>query len=150
MHKVVSTRRSVKVWLLALVVAVAVPLGVVWSQDYEAPTGDLATQLATAIQHSGFSATAGEHAMAVRHLGHVLNCIAGEGGEGFNADWGHPCGGQGAGIANDLASHPAASDLRIVVEAARQLAMQGVADGSLGAVQAAARGVSALLSVFAP
>lgn len=43
MHKVVSTRRSVKVWLLALVVAVAVPLGVVWSQDYEAPTGDLAT-----------------------------------------------------------------------------------------------------------
>ncbi|MBX3143256.1 MAG: hypothetical protein KF813_05850 [Trueperaceae bacterium] len=150
MHKVVATRRSVKVWLMALVLAVAVPLGVVWSQDYEAPTGDLATQLATAIQHAGFSATAGEHAMAARHLGHVLNCIAGEGGDGFNAEWGHPCNGQGAGIANDLASHPAAADLAIVVEAARQLAMQGVADGSLGSVQAAANGVRALLSVFAP
>ncbi len=150
MHQVRSSRNPLKVWSLALLLAVALPLGAVWSQDYDAPSGDLATQLATAIQHAGFSASAGEHAMAVRHLGHVLNCIAGAGGDGFNGDWGHPCDGQGAGIANDLASHPAAADLAIVVEAARQLAAQGVTEGSLGSVQAAANGVRALLSVFAP
>lgn len=136
--------------VLALLLVMALPLGAVSSQDYAAPSGALATQLGTAIQHAGFSAAATEHEMAVRHLGHVLNCIAGAGGEGFNADWGHPCDGQGAGIASDLASHPAAADLAIVVEAARQLAMQGVGESSLGAVQAAAFGVQALLGVFAP
>lgn len=134
----------------ALVLALVLPIGAVTSQEYAAPSGDLATQLATAVQHAGFSASATEHAMAVRHLGHVLNCLAGAGGDGFNAEWGHPCDGQGAGIVADLASHPAAADLAIVVEAARQLAAQGVAEGSLGAVQAAAYGVQALLGVFAP
>lgn len=140
--------RNANVRLIALLFAALVPLTFVSSQGYQAPTGALATQLGTAIQHAGFSASAGELPMAVRHLGHVLNCIAGAGGDGFNAEWGHPCEGQGDGIANDLSSHPAAADLTILVEAARQLAMQGVGESSLGAVQAAANGVAALLGVF--
>ncbi len=130
-------------------VALALAIGVVSSQMIEAPTGALATELQTAIQHSGFSASAEELGMASRHLGHVLNCIVGEGGEGFNADWGHPCGGQGAGIASDLSSHPQAADLAAVVEAARALAAQGVEQQSLLAVQSAAAGVGALLQVIA-
>ncbi len=133
----------------AVALALVLGVGVVWSQMVEAPSGELATQLQTAIQHAGFSAGAEDLAMASRHLGHVLNCIVGEGGEGFNADWGHPCGGQGAGIANDLASHPQAADLQALVESARALAAQGVSQQSLLAVQSAAAGVAALLQVIA-
>lgn len=140
-----------KRYLLKTAVALALVLGAgqVSSQMVEAPTGALATQLQTAIQHSGFSAGAPDLAMASRHLGHVLNCLVGEGGDGFNAEWGHPCGGQGAGIANDLASHPQAADLQALVDAAIQLAAQGVNQQSLLAVQSAAAGIAALLQVIA-
>jgi hypothetical protein len=133
----------------AAVLVVALGAGVVSSQMIEAPSGELATQLQTAIQHAGFSASAEDQAMASRHLGHVLNCIVGEGGDGFNADWGHPCGGQGAGIMNDIASHPQAADLQALVDSARELAAQGVSQQSLLAVQSAAAGVAALLQVIA-
>lgn len=133
----------------AVSLALVLGAGYVSSQMVEAPSGALAAQLQTAIQHAGFSASAEDLAMASRHLGHVLNCIVGEGGEGFNADWGHPCGGQGAGIMNDLSSHPQAADLQALVETARQLAAQGVTQESLLAVQAAAAGVGALLLVIA-
>ncbi|HET8986129.1 MAG TPA: hypothetical protein VFN03_10255 [Trueperaceae bacterium] len=122
--------------------------GIVSSQMIEAPSGNLATQLATAVTHAGFSANAEAIEMATTHLGHVLNCIVGTGGEGFNADWGNPCGSQGEGIINELASHPQAADLQALVESARALAAQGVTQTSLVAVQTAAAGVAALLSVI--
>ncbi len=131
------------------VLALLLGAGLVSSQSIEAPTGELGTQLQTAIQHAGFAASAEDQAMASRHLGHVLNCLVGEGGDGFNADWGHPCGGQGAGIANDLASHPQAADLQAVIDSARALAAQGVTQQSLLAVQAAAAAVGAMLQVIA-
>lgn len=109
----------------------------------------LETQLATAVQHAGFAMSAEDHAMAVRHLGHVLNCIAGEEGEGFDGSWGHPCAGQGAGILTDVDAHAQAADLAALLAAAHGLAMQGVTEGSLGAVHAAAAGVRALLEVLA-
>ncbi len=142
-------RRNRNPWI-AIAMAVALLLGTIGvSQAYDAASGDLATQLGTAIQHSGFSAAAEEHAMAVRHLGHVLNCIAGEGGVGFDSSWGHPCGGQGAGILSDLSSHPQADDLAILAMVAHELAMEGLTQESLGSVQAAAYGVQALLRVIA-
>lgn len=106
------------------------------------------TQLTTAVQHAGFSMEADDQAMAVRHLGHVLNCIAGEGGEGFDASWGHPCAGQGEGLMNDIVGHTDGDDLMVVLRAAHSLASVGVAEGSVAAVQAAAAGVRALLLVI--
>ena len=135
--------------ILTLALAAMLLGGVASSQMIEAPSGALAEQLTTAITHAGFSAAAEDQAMASRHLGHVLNCLVGEGGEGFNADWGHPCGGQGAGIMNDLAGHPQAADLELLVANAHELAMQGVTQESLTAVQAAAAGVAGLLQVIA-
>ena len=135
--------------ILTLALAAMLLGGVASAQMIEAPSGALAEQLTTAITHSGFSAGAAELAMASTHLGHVLNCLVGEGGEGFNVDWGHPCGGQGAGIASDLASHPQSADLQALVDNAIQLAMWGVTQESLTAVQAAAAGVGALLQVIA-
>lgn len=134
----------------AMVLAITALLlgGYALSQMVEAPSGALAEQLTTAVTHAGFSAAAEDQAMASRHLGHVLNCLVGEGGDGFNAEWGHPCGGQGAGIVNDLASHPQAADLQPLVDAARDLAAQGVQQQSLVAVQAAAAAVGAILGVI--
>jgi hypothetical protein len=128
--------------LMVMLVALVMPLGAVFSQD------ELDTQLATAIQHAGFAMGAEELGMAVRHLGHVLNCIVGEGGEGFGADWGHPCGDQGSGIAVDLEAHAQYPDVIVLVDAARALAQEGVAQESLGAVHAAAAGVRALLEAL--
>jgi len=128
--------------LLVLAIAVLATSGAVFAQDA------FETQLATAVQHAEFSMGAADIDMAVRHLGHVLNCIAGEGGEGFDGSWGHPCDGQGAGIMNDIAGHAAADDLMAVLRSAHGLAMAGVEAGSLGAVQAAAAGVRALLMVI--
>jgi len=119
--------------------------GAAQAQSLEA----LETQVATAVQHAGFSASADEHAMAVRHLGHVLNCIAGEDGEGFDGAWGHPCAGQGSGILVDVEAHAHAADVAALLAAAHALAMQGVTAESLGAVHAAAAGVRALLEVLA-
>jgi len=110
--------------------------------------GAFATQLATAVQHAEFSMGSDDHAVAVRHLGHVLNCIAGVGGEGFDGSWGHPCDGQGSGLLTDLADQSRADDLAVVLRAAHALAMAGVEEGSLGAVRAAAAGVRALLVVI--
>jgi hypothetical protein len=125
------------------VVALALVAGVVLAQE----GGALETQLNTAIAHAGFSSEADALEMAQRHLGHVLNCIEGEGGKHFNAAWGHPCGGQGEGIANDLASHPMAEDVALLIDAARGLAVAGVQAERLAAVQNAARGVRALLEL---
>jgi hypothetical protein len=105
----------------------------------------LDTQLETAVQHAGFSMNADEHAAAQRHLGHVLNCIAGEGGEGFDGSWGHPCAGQGAGIWSDVEAHAESAAAMLLVRSAHALAMEGVQAESLAEVRAAASGVRALL-----
>lgn len=140
--------RPTRILVLVLALTALIAGGIASSQTIEAPSGAFAEQLGTAITHAGFSATAEDQAMASRHLGHVLNCLVGEGGAGFNADWGHPCSGQGAGIANDLAGHPQAPDLQALVDSAVALASQGVTQQSLTAVQAAAAGVAALLQVI--
>jgi hypothetical protein len=105
----------------------------------------LDTQVATAVQHAGFSMNADALDSARQHLGHVLNCIAGEGGEGFDGSWGHPCGGQGAGILSDAEAHADAAAVTLLVRSAHALAMEGVQAESLGEVRAAAAGVRALL-----
>jgi hypothetical protein len=115
---------------------------------HEAAAASFSTQVATATTHAGFSAGADAHAMAVTHLGHVLNCFEGEAGEHFDGSWGHPCGGQGMGIAADLDGHPMQAELAPLVQAAHELARQGVQLDSLAAVQRAAAGVQALLELI--
>lgn len=114
-----------------------------------AAQGAFGAQLATAVQHAEFSMSADDHDMAVRHLGHVLNCIAGEGGEGFDGSWGHPCGAQGAGLVSDVAGVSNAEAIEAVLRAAHGLALDGVDTASIAAVHASAAGVRALLQVIA-
>ena len=54
--------------------------------------------VATAAQHAGLAAAAGELAGVRRHLHHTLNCLVGPDGEGFDASAGNPCNSAGGAI----------------------------------------------------
>jgi polysaccharide deacetylase 2 family uncharacterized protein YibQ len=141
------TKTAVRRWFAWVLAVVAI--GGLGTAQAQTSLEALEAQLTTAVQHAEFSMTAADHAMALRHLGHVLNCIAGEEGDGFDGSWGHPCGGQGLGIVQDVAAHPHAADVAALLAAAHELAKQGVNGETLGAVHAAAAGVRALLQVLA-
>ena len=59
---------------------------------------DAAQATAVAVQHAGFAADAGDLAGAQRHLHHVLNCLVGPEGEGFDQAAGNPCAQPGGAI----------------------------------------------------
>jgi len=134
-----NTRR----WTAALLIAALLGLGgASLAQDA------FGAQLQTAIQHAGFAVEAADRDGAVQHLGHVLNCIVGEGGEGFDAARGNPCSGLGVGIESDVEAYPLVEDVRLLVVAARQLAQAGLEAPSLDGVRAAAAGVRAILTTL--
>lgn len=54
--------------------------------------------IATAAQHAGMAAGSTNLAGAQRHLHHVLNCLVGPDGEGFDAAPGNPCAAAGGAI----------------------------------------------------
>ena len=62
-----------------------------------------ASQIATAIQHAGLSASQEAAEGAMRHLHHAVNCIEGPNGSNFDVSAGYPCAAQeGNGILNDM------------------------------------------------
>jgi hypothetical protein len=64
--------------------------------------GDVAKQMATAEAHAGFAVKAADLAGVQMHLHHVVNCIVGPSGTGFDATPGNPCKDQGSGIMPDF------------------------------------------------
>lgn len=52
----------------------------------------------TAAQHAGFAAGGTDIAGVRTHLHHVLNCLVGPEGEGFDAARGNPCAASGGAI----------------------------------------------------
>jgi hypothetical protein len=83
---------------------------------------DEAQELATAGQHAGMSAGSTDIKMVHTHLHHVINCLVGEGGDGYDAAEANPCKGQGKGGIPD-----AAADKRANLEAAVAKAKECVA-----------------------
>src|SRR4029079_752090 len=53
--------------------------------------------ITTAANHAGLAANAGSIEMVRTHLHHVLNCLVGPGGDGFDAAPGNPCAMAGGG-----------------------------------------------------
>ena len=51
-----------------------------------------------AANHANLAANAGAIEMVHTHLHHVLNCLVGPGGQGFDAAPGNPCGQAGGAI----------------------------------------------------
>ncbi len=66
-----------------------------------AVAGDFKQQVATATAHAGMAAAATEEKMVRGHLQHVINCLVGPAGEGFDAAQANPCKDQGFGAIQD-------------------------------------------------
>lgn len=114
-----------------------------------APSGDVKTELKTAITHAGFAGGGETLGSVQQHLGHTLNCIEGTKGRNFNQSWGHVCQGQGNGILVDLKAALGGAGFMLVAEQADSLALAGIKSKDLAEARNAAKGVGALLTVVA-
>lgn len=59
---------------------------------------DAQQAIGIATTHAGLAANAGNINVVHTHLHHVLNCLVGPGGDGFDAMAGNPCGMAGGAI----------------------------------------------------
>jgi hypothetical protein len=66
-----------------------------------AARADVAAEVTTAATHAGLSAGSGTLPQAQMHLHHVLNCLLGPDGKGFDATAANPCKAQGNGAIPD-------------------------------------------------
>jgi len=62
---------------------------------------DEAQEVTTAGQHAGMAAGSADIKMVHLHLHHVVNCLVGPAGDGFDKDAGNPCDGKGNGAIAD-------------------------------------------------
>lgn len=89
-------------WLPALAFALALPaLAQAVQPAPAAGANDAAKEIATAAAHAGMALGAADLKMAQTHLHHVVNCIVGPSGKGFDAQAGNPCKGAGDGALVD-------------------------------------------------
>lgn len=103
-----------------------------------AQNGDVAKELATARTHAQLAAASQSVAVAKLHLHHVLNCLVGPHGHGFDAAAGNPCKGMGDGAEKD-----AGKDRMSMTQVTHALAYarHGLAAKELPDVHKAASGV---------
>jgi hypothetical protein len=60
-------------------------------------------QINTAGKHAGMAAASADLKGVQTHMKHVVNCLVGPGGQGFDAAAGNPCNGQGQGAIPETA-----------------------------------------------
>ncbi|HEY7890445.1 MAG TPA: hypothetical protein VIC29_19655 [Steroidobacteraceae bacterium] len=104
--------------------------------------GDVAKELTTARTHAQLAEASQSVAVAKLHLHHVINCLVGPHGRGFDAAAGNPCKGMGEGAEKDAQTNHAMTThwLDQVVHALAS-ARRGVAAKHLADVHKAASGV---------
>jgi hypothetical protein len=104
--------------------------------------GDAAKEAATAVTHAQLAAASQSVAVTDMHLHHVINCLVGPHGHGFDAKAGNPCHGMGDGAVRD-STHQA--DLHSKALRALAVARHGVAAKDLSAAHEAASKVAQIL-----
>lgn len=97
-----------------------------------AAKGSANTEVSTAHAHALMAQSATMLPMAHTHLQHVINCLVGPKGEGFDASAGDPCKGQGNGALNDVAKD---SPVHGALESALKTANAGLKSDNLTAVK---------------
>ena len=104
------------------------------------------TEVSTARAHAMMAQGASTIAMAHTHLHHVINCLVGPGGQGFDANAGNPCKGQGNGAIPDSAGNSA---LHGKLQGALANAQAGLQANSLATVQSDAGKIAGALQAGA-
>jgi hypothetical protein len=102
--------------------------------------GDPKQQIATAAAHAGMAAASTELKMVTSHLQHVVNCLVGPAGEGYDGAQANPCKDQGFGAMQD-----APMDKMSAVQAAARMARDGVAEADLAKAREKAAATQAAL-----
>lgn len=93
--------------------------------------GGVKTEISTAHTHAMYAKDATSVAVAQVHMHHVINCLVGPKGSGYDAKQADPCKGQGDGALPDSASDNA---LHAKLESALADAQAGLKAESLAAV----------------
>lgn len=104
--------------------------------------GNATTEISTAHAHALMAQTATTVDMAHTHLHHVVNCLVGPSGQGFDASAGNPCKDQGNGAIPDSAKNPT---VQVKLQAALADAQAGIKASSLADAQGEAGKVAATL-----
>ena len=102
------TRRSKAFWILlggGLLVA-ATPSSAI---------ADMRSEAATANTHAGLAANAPDAKTTEMHLHHVINCLVGPNGDGFDPSVGNPCKDQGDGALRDTKDSAEIKALRLAL-----------------------------------
>jgi hypothetical protein len=94
-----------------------------------------------AANHAGLAAAAGDINMVHTHLHHVLNCLVGPGGDGFDATPGNPCANAGGGAIPQTTD--AATKARLTMVAAE--VRTGIAASDVAAAKKAATDAQTML-----
>lgn len=116
-----------------LLLAIALPVGALAGSD-----GAVSKQSTTASAHAGMALGAADLKMVHTHLHHVINCLVGPSGKGFDAAAGNPCKGMGEGAIVD-AKGDAATESKL--HAALTQAEHGVKAATLDGAHADAQQV---------
>ncbi|OOG45912.1 hypothetical protein [Rhodanobacter sp. C01] len=90
--------------LPVLLLMLALPVAAQAADSHDAAS----KQAATASAHAGMALGAADLKTAHTHLHHVINCLVGPSGKGFDADAGNPCQGMGQGAIVDARGDAAA------------------------------------------
>lgn len=106
--------------------------------------GDAKTEVSTAHAHALMAQSATTVDMAHTHLQHVINCLVGPNGQGYDASAGTPCKGQGSGAIPDSSGNAALngklqnalSDAQSGLKASDLATIQGDAGKAAAALQA--------------
>lgn len=85
---------------------------------------DVAGEITTATTHATLASEATSLAGVQMHLHHVVNCLVGAGGKGYDAKQIDPCKGAGSGAIPDMS------------DPAKQKALQAAADSARGGLAA--------------
>ena len=107
-----------------------------------AEAADIAKELATAEAHAGYAAAAAELKMVQTHLHHVVNCMVGPKGRGFDAGQANPCKDQGDGVMPDFKGDKAK---RATLQKALDTARAGLKAADLAAAKQRAADADGLL-----
>src|SRR5271157_1645163 len=88
-HRGVASRGLATLGALALACTSLFAIGV-----RPASAADVNKEVNTAALHAGYAASSKDMKATQMHLHHVVNCLVGPQGEGFDASFGNPCNGQ--------------------------------------------------------
>ena len=94
-------RKNLVHFLPALLLTCAMPMAAQAAQG----DGTVSKQVATATAHAGMALGASDLKMVHTHLHHVINCLVGPSGDGFDGSAGNPCKEMGHGAIVEAKGH---------------------------------------------